>query len=102
MSGILDRLDSIIFGTICFICFIKFYIMFHKEGGKNHSNSNITNYGHFPTTIPQFNPSMAWLEKTIQVITLLCSIGFAVFPKSKPKEFCRNKVVLAPVDGRKW
>ncbi|MCF6132844.1 phosphatidylserine decarboxylase family protein [Flavobacterium wongokense] len=76
--------------------------MFHKEGGKiiliaTSATVVIFLLSHKLVT----TPSMLWVEKSIQIITLIFLILILQFFRNPNRKIVPNeKVVLAPVDGK--
>ncbi len=82
-----------------FICFIKSYIMFHKEGGKIILIATSVTVIIF--LLSHKLTSIIWLEKTIQIITLVLLLLILQFFRNPNRKINPNeKVVLAPVDGK--
>ena len=82
-----------------FICFIKSYIMFHKEGGKIILIATSVTVIIF--LLSHKLTSILWLEKSIQIITLvLLLLVLQFFRNPNRKIEANDKVVLAPVDGK--
>ncbi len=82
-----------------FTCFIKFYIMFHKEGGKIILIATT-----ITVAITLLTPELIkifWLQKTIQIVALAFLILILQFFRNPNRRITPNdKVILAPVDGK--
>lgn len=75
--------------------------MFHKEGGKIILIATSLTVIIFLISHKFATPSMSWLEKAIQVITLLLLLLVLQFFRNPNRKIVPNdKVVLAPVDGK--
>lgn len=75
--------------------------MFHKEGGKIILIATSATVILFLVSHKFASPSMPWLEKAIQVITLILLLLILQFFRNPNRKITPNdKVVLAPVDGK--
>jgi phosphatidylserine decarboxylase len=75
--------------------------MFHKEGGKIILIATSLTVIIFLISHKFATPSMSWLEKAIQVITLVLLLLVLQFFRNPNRKIVPNdKVVLAPVDGK--
>lgn len=75
--------------------------MFHKEGGKIILIATSATVIIFLVSHKLASPSMPWLEKAIQVITLILLLLILQFFRNPNRKITPNdKVVLAPVDGK--
>lgn len=75
--------------------------MFHKEGGKIILIATSATVVIFLLSHKFALPSMPWLEKAIQVITLIFLLLILQFFRNPNRRIAPNdKVVLAPVDGK--
>ena len=75
--------------------------MFHKEGGKIILIATSATVILFLVSHKFASPSMPWLEKSIQVITLILLLLVLQFFRNPNRKITPNdKMVLAPVDGK--
>ncbi|WP_445454249.1 phosphatidylserine decarboxylase family protein [Flavobacterium sp. 25HG05S-40] len=75
--------------------------MFHKEGGKIILIATSATVIVFLVSHKLASPSMPWIEKAIQVITLILLLLVLQFFRNPNRKITPNdKVVLAPVDGK--
>ncbi|UPT71363.1 MAG: phosphatidylserine decarboxylase family protein [Flavobacterium sp. JAD_PAG50586_2] len=75
--------------------------MFHKEGGKIILIATSLTVIIFLISHKFATPSMSWLEKAIQVITLVLLLLVLQFFRNPNRKIVPNdKVILAPVDGK--
>ena len=75
--------------------------MFHKEGGKIILIATSATVILFLVSHKFASPSIPWLEKAIQVITLILLLLILQFFRNPNRKITPNdKVVLAPVDGK--
>ncbi|MGL2966328.1 phosphatidylserine decarboxylase family protein [Flavobacterium sp. XGLA_31] len=75
--------------------------MFHKEGGKIILIATSATVVIFLLSHKFSSPSMPWMEKAIQIITLVLLLLVLQFFRNPNRSIIPNsKVVLAPVDGK--
>lgn len=75
--------------------------MFHKEGGKIILIATSATVVIFLLSHKLSSPSMPWMEKVIQIITLLLLLLVLQFFRNPNRKIVPNdKIVLAPVDGK--